>query len=158
MFLLTCGCASQTAIGVLPPVNACGFRAVRDRRFLGGFNETPPACGTPSVEEVALSCAIHDQISAPDFDGNVDEQGNLVNYTPVPKYRIYRLSCRFTNPERNLASCQFVMSLPGEPAESRRVDAQFQHRYWRDDGPAHHIEGTRWSLKDDCTPANPKGA
>jgi hypothetical protein len=133
------------------PTERCGFYAAKDYRQSEYYRENPPACDLPGREELALSCAINDQISAPDYRPEYDEEGASTNYAPTPEYRLSNLRCAFTGTERNRAICTFSIATPDMRAPVRS-SAKLRHQYWRDDGPAHHFEGTRWFLDGSCVP------
>ena len=131
------------------PIERCGFYAAKDHRQSQYYRDNPPACDLPGSEELSLSCAIHDQVSAPDYRPEYDEEGALTNHTPTPEYRLSNLRCAFTGTERNRANCTFSIATP-DMKTSVRSSVKLRHQYWRDDGPAHHFEGTRWYLDSSC--------
>ncbi len=73
----------------------------------------------------------------------------MTNHTPTPEYRLSNLRCAFTGTERNRANCTFSIATP-DMKTSVRGSVKLRHQYWRDDGPAHHFEGTRWYLDSSC--------
>lgn len=133
------------------PTGRCGFHAAKDYRQSEHYRENPPACDLPGKDELAQSCAIQDRISAPDYHPEYDEEGSLANFVPLPEYQLSNLRCAFTGTERNRATCTFSIATPDMKALIPS-SATLRHHYWRDDGPAHHFEGTRWSLDGSCLP------
>lgn len=134
----------------------CGLRAAMSLRQPGVFRERPPACALPSVEEVAMSCAINDMITAPDYrPPDYDQKGVAIDPQPAPVYTVSDLSCRFSAPERNRADCAFTLLRPNGPGTPEPVRVAFEHRFWQDHGPAHHVYGTLWSPISRCAQAGP---
>jgi hypothetical protein len=160
---LLLGCGAQRGDGF----TTLDTRAVRIPRECGvtlamgsgrpaRYREMPPACALPTVEEVARSCAVQDRVSAPDFvESDCDDATGVCTPppTPLPDYRVSALDCRYTNGDESAASCRFRLALPGEAGEGRDVEVAFDHRFWADHGPAHHVYGTLWMLAQgaDCT-------
>lgn len=120
------------------------------------YRQMPPACALPTAEEVARSCAVQDRISAPGYVGSDCDSATGVctpAEPPLPDYRVSALDCRYTNRDESSATCRFKLALPGEAGEGRIVEVPFDHRFWADHGPAHHMYGTMWELGRgaDCT-------
>ncbi len=176
------GLLPSVALSVTVLLNGCGAqrgdgyttldtRAVRIPRECGvqlammsgrpeRYRDMPPACALPTVEEVALSCAAHDRVSAPDHVLSSCDEDTGVCTPPLvalPQYRVTGLSCRYTNGDESAAACRFALELPGETGAGRAVEVSLEHRFWADHGPAHHIYSTMWMLgsEADCTPGTP---
>lgn len=136
--------------GRAAPPARCGVSAALDIRLPEAYRDNPPACGLPTGEDVALSCAVYDQVTSPGYrPPDYDEEGFPINAQPAPEYRVTDLSCDFSTPERNRASCRFRLAR-ADHGEPRRVEMTFEHRFWQDHGPAHHVYGTRWSPTGRC--------
>lgn len=158
------GCGAQRGDGY----TTLDTRAVRIPRECGvtlamgpgrpaRYGEMPPACNLPSVEDVARSCAVYDRVSVPDYVGSDCDGATGIcapPEPPLPAYRVSALDCRYTNRDESAATCRFTLALPGEEGEGRPVEVPFEHRFWADHGPTHHMYGTLWMLGRgaDCTP------
>ena len=134
----------------------CGVSLAMDRRRPERYREMPPACALPTVEDVARSCAVYDRVSVPNYVGSDCDSATGVctpPEPPLPEYRVSALDCRYTNGDESAATCRFTLSLPGEEREGRTVEVPFDHRFWADHGPTHHVYGTLWMLGRgaDCT-------
>lgn len=137
----------------------CGVESAMRPGNPARWRERPPACALPTEQEVALSCAIHDRISAPGYvPPDCDEGTGRCNpqERPLPTYRVNNLDCRYTNRDQSAATCAFMLAAPDDDGPGRQVEVPFEHLFWADHGPAHHIYGTRWSLdyRADCTPGS----
>lgn len=158
------GCGAQRGDGY----TTLDTRAVRIPRECGvqlammsgrpaRYREMPPACALPTADEVARSCAVQDRVSASDYTGSDCDSATGVctpPEPPLPAYRVSALECRYTNGDESTASCRFTLALPGEAGEGRSVEVPFEHRFWADHGPTHHIYSALWMLGRgaDCTP------
>ena len=158
------GCGAQRGDGY----TTLDTRAVRIPRECGvqlammpgrpaRYREMPPACALPTADEVARSCAVQDRVSASGYVGSDCDSGTGVctpPEPPLPAYRVSALECRYTNGDESTASCRFTLALPGEAGEGRSVEVPFEHRFWADHGPTHHIYSALWMLGRgaDCTP------
>ncbi len=153
-FLLA-SCADSTDATRLatPRPGQCGFSIAKDYRLTDQIRNNPPACALPKADEVALWCAIHDRMSEPGyFSLPTDEEGSPIDTRPLPAYKVTGLICEFTSELRNTAMCTFKIAEAGQKATGSAITTKWDHIYWRNDGPAHHLEGVRWSLSDDCMP------
>jgi hypothetical protein len=128
----------------------CGVPAAMSIRQPEAFRERPPACSLPSVEEIARSCAIHDLVTSTDYRAHYDNGELVGSEPPIPEYTISQLKCSFTTQSRNQARCRFMLSFESEQRGARQIDIMFQHEFWQDHGPAHHMYGTRWSPMGRC--------
>lgn len=155
LVVISCAPAGEADRPASSGIRSCGVRAAMDHRQTEALRDSPPACALPTAKEVALSCAIHDLITKPGYRGpSYDEEGNpMGDGEPVPDYRVDSLSCRFAGPHRNRALCRFDLTVPQSPGAPVPTVVTFEHRFWQDHGPAHHLYGTRWSPADRCTPA-----
>lgn len=134
----------------------CGVQLAMMPRRPARYREMPPACALPTAEEVARSCAVHDRVSEPGYVGqDCDDATGLCSppEPPLPAYRVAGLECRYSNDDESAALCRFRLALPGEASAGRAVEVPFDHRFWADHGPTHHIYGTMWMLGRgaDCT-------
>lgn len=161
---LLVGCGAQRGDGF----TTLDTRAVRIPRECGvqlammpgrpaRYRAMPPACALPTVEEVARSCAVYDRVSLPHYVGSDCDSATGVctpPELPLPEYGVSALDCRYTNGDESAASCRFTLKLPGEEGEGRTVEVPFEHRFWADHGPTHHIYYAQWMLGRgaDCTP------
>ncbi len=153
--LIVGGCVQDSTdeITLIELPATCGVHAALDVRQPENLRDKPPACALPVAEEVAMSCAVHDLVTGPDYRPPAyNEEGFPTDEQPIPEYRVSNLSCHFSTRQRNEAFCQFQLRTPGGAEESRNVVVRFEHRFWRDDGPTHHWYGTRWSATTRCTP------
>ncbi len=137
------------------PSSWCGVPAAMHYRQSRPLRDRPPACALPTAKEVESSCAIHDLVTAPGYRGpTYDDEGNIAAARdPAPGYKVSGLSCRFTSRRRNRAFCRFQLWLPQSPGTPVATTATFEHRFWEDHGPAHHLYGVRWSPTGRCTRA-----
>lgn len=134
----------------------CGVTVAMEPGRPERYRQMPPACALPTVEEVARSCAVYDRVDVPNYVGSDCDSATGVctpPAPPLPDYRVSALDCRFTNRDESAATCRFMLALPGEAGEGRMVEVPFDHRFWADHGPTHHIYGTMWMLGRgaDCT-------
>jgi hypothetical protein len=152
--LLAGSCASapdEAVILAIEKPSWCGTMAAMRPGRSQAERYSPPACALPSAAEVASSCAIHDLVSSPDYRvPDLDENGVEIDPQPTPEYRVQALRCDFATPERNRALCRFKLSLPGEQEPGIDRTVTFEHIFWQDHGPTHHLYGTRWRPATRC--------
>jgi hypothetical protein len=143
------GCAARAdKVLVLPEMpRLCGVVAAMGPGRKEGWRENPPACALPDVAAVALSCAVHDLVTAPDYTAIRDADGEITGPL-APEYRVAGLQCRFTDPDHRRAHCDFALTTPD--GRSRAASTAFEHRFWADHGPTDHMYGTRWSPVGSC--------
>lgn len=128
---------------------SCGVHAAMDFRQPERFRDRPPACALPTANDVATACAIEDLVTAPDYRPPVeDEEGFPVGGPPLPAYSVSQLHCRYTSRDRNMAACNFHLSVPG--GGTMATEARFEHRFVADDGPAHHFYHSSWFARGTC--------
>ncbi len=160
---LCAGCSTgqqetgRRAITDLSLPRLCGVTAATLTRQPERYQEMPPACALPTVEQVARSCAVQDRVSTPGYiEPDCDSATGICTppEQPLPAYRVTELQCRYSNGDESAALCRFHLSIPGDAGEGSVVEMPFDHRFWADHGPTHHIYGTLWMLAPgaDCTP------
>lgn len=159
MFGTVTACAPaqpESPVTIVPlPVNMdCGFHASKDYRRTQEERDNPPACALPDADTIALSCAVYDLVRSRDYvSDEEDETGEVRNPTPLPRYRVDDLACAFDGEDRNRATCNFALTVPGEAA--RKTSARLKHIRWGRITPLTYEQGVMWQVEDDCTPVRP---
>lgn len=148
-----CSASDHGPTGFRATMAECGVPAAMGVGISLEERENPPACALPSVEQVARSCAFHDFVRAPDYQpAAYDEFGHLVEGSEPPNYAIADLECGFIDARRNKAVCTFSLETPDMTGGPVSTSATFDHSFWADHGPTHHIYGTMWSAVETCLP------
>lgn len=147
------GSCAPRAVEV-PMAPQCGILAALAPRASEEESARPAACALPVAEQIAQTCAAYDWVRSPNYrpPADDDEAAPVGRTQPPPEYVVSDVECSFSDARRNRADCRFKLKTPSMQAGPVSTVATFEHEFWQDHGPTHHIYGTRWSPTATCLP------